>query len=188
MPLLAVVSRLVEQKGFDLVAHVLDELLQMDLQLAVLGAGDAVYEQMFAGAAARFPDKCAVRIGFDEALARRMYAAADLFLMPSRFEPCGLGQLLAMRYMAVPVVRETGGLKDTVIPYNEFTGEGTGIGFANYNAHELLDAVRKGLRLYADRAAWERLAGNIAAVDFGWERSAEAYLELYRQVAAPRPV
>jgi starch synthase len=181
-PMISIVSRLVEQKGFDLIAHVLDELLHSDVQVVILGTGDYRYEQWFREAAGRHPGKLSAQILFDEGLARKMYAASDLFLMPSKFEPCGIGQLIAMRYRTVPIVRETGGLKDTVIPYNEFTGEGTGFSFANYNAHELLDSIRFALRMYQDPYHWGRIQEQLGRADFSWRQSASTYIELYRQV------
>src|SRR5690606_15879381 len=137
-PLIAMVTRLVEQKGLDLVMRVLHEIMQEQVQLVVLGTGDAHYEQWLRAAAEQYPGRISVNIRFDEGLARRIYAGSELFLMPSRFEPCGIGQLLALRYQAIPIVRETGGLQDTVLPYNEFTGEGWGFSFRAYNAHDML--------------------------------------------------
>ncbi|MDR0570693.1 MAG: glycogen synthase GlgA [Clostridiales Family XIII bacterium] len=180
VPLLALISRLTEQKGVDLLAHVMDELMAEDVQMVVLGNGDWFYEEKFHYFMSRYPDKLSARIGFDEKLAHRIYAGADMFLMPSRFEPCGLSQLIALKYGTVPIVRETGGLKDTVAPYNEFSGEGTGFGFVNYNAHELLFAVKRACALYrASKEAWRvmQLAGMSA--DFSWKASARRYIKLY---------
>jgi starch synthase len=181
-PLISIVSRLVEQKGFDLITRVLDELLHSDVQAVILGTGDYRYEQWFREAAARHPGKLSAQICFDESLARKIYAGSDLFLMPSKFEPCGIGQLIAMRYRTVPIVRETGGLKDTVIPYNEFTGKGTGFSFANYNAHEMLDSIRFALRMYHDPYHWGRIQEQLGQADFSWKQSASTYMELYRRV------
>ncbi|MDR2771567.1 MAG: glycogen synthase GlgA, partial [Clostridiales Family XIII bacterium] len=180
-PLLVIVSRLIEQKGLDLVAHILEELLYADdVQLAVLGTGDWRYEEMFYYFANRYPGKTAVRITFDETLARKIYAGGDILLMPSKFEPCGITQMIAMKYGTLPIVRETGGLRDTVTPYDEFTGEGTGFSFANYNAHELLFTVRKATDLYRnDRAAWRRIQKNACETDFSWRASADRYAALY---------
>jgi starch synthase len=180
-PLFVIISRLTEQKGLDLVAHIMEELLYAgDAQVAVLGTGDWRYEEMFYYFANRYPGRIAVRITFDEGLAHKMYAGGDALLMPSKFEPCGITQLIAMKYGTLPIVRETGGLRDTVIPYNKFTGEGTGFSFANYNAHELLFTVREAMRLYGDdRAAWQTICKNACAADFGWQVSAEKYTALY---------
>jgi starch synthase len=183
IPLIGVVSRLVEQKGIDLITRVLDELLQMDIQFVLLGAGEWKYEQSFKDAATRYPDKLSVNIKFEEGLASKIYAASDMFLMPSQFEPCGLGQLIALRYRSVPIVRETGGLKDTVIPYNEFSGEGTGFGFSNYNAHEMLFTVERALEFYHDTEVWMRIVNNIAKTDFGWGQAAKQYKQLYQQLS-----
>jgi starch synthase len=181
-PVIAMVTRLVQQKGLDLVRHVITELLALDAQFVILGSGEPQYEELFRWAANEHPDKLAARIGFDDALARRIYAGSDLFLMPSQFEPCGIGQLIALRYRTVPIVRETGGLRDTVQPYNEFTGEGTGFGFASYNAHDMLHTVRRAVYFYrGDREAWGNLQRNIKKLDFSWNRSARQYTELYEQ-------
>jgi starch synthase len=185
IPMIGLVSRLVEQKGLDLIAHILDELLEMDVQLAVLGTGDWHYEQLFKDAARRHPDKVSANIMFDDGLARNIYASSDLFLMPSKFEPCGLGQLIALRYRSIPIVRETGGLKDTVQPYNEFTGEGTGFTFMNYNAHELLFTIQRAVHYYhSGPEVWTNLVYNISKVDFGWNQSAKQYMFLYDHLLA----
>jgi starch synthase len=180
-PLLVIVSRLTEQKGLDLIAHIMEELLYAgDVQLAVLGTGDWRYEEMFYYFANRYPKRIAVRITFDDRLARKIYAGGDMLLMPSKFEPCGITQMIAMRYGTLPVVRETGGLCDTVKPYNRFTGEGTGFSFANYNAHELLFTVREAADLYRkERAVWRRIQKNACALDFSWRVSADRYTSLY---------
>ncbi|MCI3920379.1 glycogen synthase GlgA [Paenibacillus sp. TRM 82003] len=182
-PVLSIVTRLVEQKGIDLISNVLEELLRDDVQLVVLGAGDAVYEKLFRDAAYHHPKKLSTKLKFDEGLARRIYAGSDLFLMPSKFEPCGIGQMIAMRYGTVPIVRETGGLADTVAPYNRYTGEGHGFSFRHYNAHEMLDTIRFALETFRDEAAWSRLADNMSKQDFSWDASAQQYLALYRELA-----
>jgi len=182
-PLIAMVTRLVEQKGLDLVERVLHEIMQERLQLVVLGTGDSRYEEMLRAAASQYPGRISVSIRFDEGLARRIYAGSDLFLMPSRFEPCGIGQLLALRYLSIPIVRETGGLKDTVKPYNEFTGEGWGFSFAAYNAHDMLHTIRRALSFYRQPEHWTRLAANAGKLDYSWERSAAAYARLYEELA-----
>lgn len=186
IPLIGIVSRLVEQKGLDLIAHVLDEILQLNVQLVVLGTGEWKFEEMFRQAAARYPDKVSAHIAFHDPLAHQIYAASDLFLMPSQFEPCGLGQLIALRYRSVPIVRETGGLKDTVIPYNEFTGEGTGFSFANYNAHELLYTIQRAVGYYENTEVWQGLLNNISKVDFGWAQAAKQYKFLYSHLETLR--
>jgi starch synthase len=180
-PLFVIVSRLIEQKGLDLVAHILEELLYAgDVQLAVLGTGDWRYEEMFYYFANRYPKRIAVRITFDDTLARKIYAGGDALLMPSKFEPCGITQLIAMKYGTLPIVRETGGLRDTVTPYNRFTGEGTGFSFANYNAHELLFTIREAADIYRnERAVWRRIQKNACEADFSWRASADRYAALY---------
>jgi starch synthase len=183
IPMIAIVTRLVEQKGLDLIASVLDELLQENIQLVVLGTGEKQYEHLFGHAEFLNREKVRACLRFDDRLARRMYASSDFFLMPSRFEPCGIGQLLAMRYRSIPIVRETGGLKDTVQPYNEFTGEGWGFSFTNYNASDMLHTIRRSLLFYHQEEQWERLHHNVRKLDFGWERSAKAYLSLYQEIA-----
>lgn len=183
VPMLALVTRLVQQKGLDLIQHVLKEILQLDIQLVVLGTGEYAYEQMFRDAARKHPDKVAAQILFDESLAHQIYAASDLFLMPSQFEPCGIGQLIALRYRSVPIVRETGGLKDTVQPYNEFTGEGTGFSFQNYNAHDMLHTIRRAVFFYKnDREAWSKIQQNMKKGDFSWKKSAQQYIALYKEM------
>lgn len=183
LPVIAVISRLVDQKGLDLLAHVLEEMLSLDLQMVVLGTGDRRYEEMFKYFAAKYPSKIAVQLTFDEVLAHKIYAGSDILLMPSLFEPCGLSQMIAMRYGTIPIVRETGGLKDSVNPYNEYTGEGNGFTFANYNAHELLFTIQRAVRFfYDDKVAWKGLAENARKSDFSWAKSAKKYEELYRSL------
>ena len=183
IPLMALVSRLVPQKGLDLLAHILEELLQEELQLVVLGTGEERYENMFRHFAARYPEKLAAAIKFDDDLAHKIYAGADLLLMPSLFEPCGLSQMIAMRYGTIPLVRETGGLKDTVIPYNKYTGEGNGFSFANYNAHELLFTAKEAIRVYREHPeAWQGLMKQAYETDFSWEQPARRYRTLYEQL------
>ncbi|MGO4374798.1 glycogen synthase, partial [Paenibacillus sp. MCAF20] len=175
-----------EQKGFELIMATLDELLQDDIQFVVLGAGDERYERFFNDIVARYPNKAAVWIGYDDGLARLIYAGADLFAMPSQFEPCGLSQLIALRYRTVPIVRETGGLKDTVHAYNEYSGEGNGFSFSNYNAHDYLHTVRRALAMYRDEEQWKRIVANGAKEDYSWNRSAKAYLSLYTDLIPHR--
>lgn len=179
-PLMVMVTRLTRQKGLDLVMYALDRILSGGVQVAVLGTGDRDYEDGLRYFQDKYPGTMAARIEFDPALSQRMYAAADMFLMPSKFEPCGLSQIIAMRYGTLPIVRETGGLKDTVIPYNEFTGEGTGFSFTNFNGDEMGDAVFRAARLFWDnREAWNQLVTQAMSQDFSWTRSADKYLDLY---------
>lgn len=179
-PLMVMVTRLTRQKGMDLVMYALDRILSGGVQVAVLGTGDRDYEDGLRYFQDKYPGTMAARIEFDPALSQRLYAAADMFLMPSKFEPCGLSQIIAMRYGTLPIVRETGGLKDTVIPYNEFTGEGTGFSFSNFNGDEMGDAVFRAARLFWDnRDAWNQLVTQAMSQDFSWTRSADKYLDLY---------
>lgn len=179
-PLMVMITRLTRQKGMDLVMYALDRILAGGVQVAVLGTGDRDYEDGLRYFQDKYPGTMAARIEFDPALSQRMYAAADMFLMPSKFEPCGLSQIIAMRYGTLPIVRETGGLKDTVIPYNEFTGEGTGFSFSNFNGDEMGDAVFRAARLFWDnRDAWNQLVTQAMSQDFSWTRSADKYLDLY---------
>lgn len=179
-PLMVMVTRLTRQKGMDLVMYALDRILAGGVQVAVLGTGDRDYEDGLRYFQHKYPGTMAARIEFDPALSQRMYAAADMFLMPSKFEPCGLSQIIAMRYGTLPIVRETGGLKDTVQPYNEFTGEGTGFSFSNFNGDEMGDAVFRAARLFWDnRDAWNQLITQAMSQDFSWTRSADKYLDLY---------
>ena len=179
-PLMVMVTRLTRQKGMDLVMYALDRILAGGVQVAVLGTGDRDYEDGLRYFQDKYPGTMAARIEFDPALSQRMYAAADMFLMPSKFEPCGLSQIIAMRYGTLPIVRETGGLKDTVIPYNEFTGEGTGFSFSNFNGDEMGDAVFRAARLFWDNHdVWNQLVMQAMSQDFSWTRSADKYLDLY---------
>ncbi|WP_284640114.1 glycogen synthase GlgA [Paenibacillus silviterrae] len=181
-PVISLVTRLVDQKGLDLIDRVIAELLSLDAQFVILGTGEERFEQLFRWAASEYPDKLSANILFDEALARQIYAGSDLFLMPSLFEPCGIGQLIAMRYRTVPIVRETGGLKDTVQPYNEVTGEGTGFSFAHYNAHDMLFTIERAIQLYKQPDAWSSLLANMKKKDFSWRKSAQQYAGLYEQL------
>ncbi|MGN8751774.1 glycogen synthase GlgA [Collinsella sp. HCP3S3_D1] len=179
-PLMVMVTRLTRQKGMDLVMYALDRILSGGVQVAVLGTGDRDYEDGLRYFQGKYPGTMAARIEFDPALSQRMYAAADMFLMPSKFEPCGLSQIIAMRYGTLPIVRETGGLKDTVQPYNEFTCEGTGFSFSHFNGDEMGDAVFRAARLFWDnREAWNQLVTQAMSQDFSWTRSADKYLDLY---------
>lgn len=184
VPLIGVVSRLVSQKGFDLVARVLDEILNLNLQMVVLGTGDSYFEDMFRIKAAEYPEKLSASIIFDNALAHRIYAGADLFLMPSLFEPCGLAQMIALRYGCLPIVRETGGLNDSVKSYNSETGEGNGFSFSNYNAHDMLYTIRRALETYQDKPLWTKICQNAMQMDFSWNQSAQRYIDLYQKLMA----
>ncbi|WP_139491879.1 glycogen synthase GlgA [Brevibacillus dissolubilis] len=186
VPLIAVITRFVPQKGIDLILHVLEEILAEDVQLVVIGTGYAHYEHAFREAAHRYPHKLSAQILFSESLARQAYAASDLFLMPSRFEPCGLSQLIALRYFSVPIVRETGGLRDTIHSYNEETGEGNGFTFTNYNAHDMLYTINRALHYYRDRTVWPKLMDQIAQADFSWRESAKQYSQIYAQLLDSR--
>lgn len=183
LPLLGMVSRLVDQKGLDLLCFIMEEILMLDVQLVILGTGDKLYEEKLQTFAEKYPDKFVFRREFNDQFAHKIYAGIDILLMPSLFEPCGIAQMIAMHYGTIPIVRETGGLKDTVIPFNEYTGEGNGFSFANYNAHELLFAVQRAVKIYdSDRTAWARLQKSAMTCDFSWKSSASAYLNLYESL------
>ncbi|MCR5255030.1 MAG: glycogen synthase GlgA [Acetatifactor sp.] len=178
--MIGLVSRLTDQKGLDLVAYVMDELCHDGIQLVVLGTGEERYENMFRFYDWKYKDKVSANIYYSEPLSHKIYAACDAFLMPSLFEPCGLSQLISLRYGTVPIVRETGGLKDTVEPYNEYESKGTGFSFANYNAHEMLAAVRYAERIYYDKKReWNKIVDRAMAVDYSWYASARKYQEMY---------
>lgn len=180
---LGMVSRLADQKGLDLLAHVIEEILDLNVQLVILGTGENRYEQMLRHFASKYREKLAIRLEFLDKLAHQIYAGADLFLMPSRFEPCGISQMIAMRYGTIPIVRETGGLKDTIMPYNAVTGSGNGFSFINYNAHELLFTIQYAVKLYEnDKLVWDNIRQNALTSDFGWDRSANAYIEIYESL------
>ncbi len=181
-PVIAIISRLAGHKGMDLLAPIYDELLQEDVNLVVLGKGEWQYEQMFMQMKEKYPKKCAVNIMFSADLANKMYAGADILLMPSYSEPCGLAQMMAMRYGTVPIVRETGGLRDTVLPYNEYTNEGLGFTFANYNAHEMLGIIRYALSVYRNKDAWHGLMKRGMMTDFSWSNKATKYMEIYKSI------
>lgn len=182
IPMLAMVTRLTSQKGMDLLVNISDKLLQENVQLVILGTGDKHYEEHFKWLDSRYGNKRSANIKFDNGLANKIYAACDMFLMPSLFEPCGLGQLIALRYGSIPIVRETGGLKDTIIAYNEYTGEGNGFSFRNYNSDELYNIIEYALWIYKDKGKWENLIENAMNSDNSWNRSAQIYLDLYREL------
>ena len=181
--MIGIVSRLTDQKGFDLIAYMMDQMCQDAIQLVVLGTGEPKYENMFRHFAWKYKDKVSANIYYNEDLSHKIYAACDAFLMPSLFEPCGLSQLMSLRYGTVPIVRETGGLKDTVQPYNEYEGTGTGFSFANYNAHEMLNCVRYAEQIYYDKKReWNKIVDRAMAADFSWTASAKKYEELYNRL------
>ncbi|MDD6615649.1 MAG: glycogen/starch synthase, partial [Lachnospiraceae bacterium] len=181
--LIGIVSRLTDQKGFDLIDYMMDEMCQQDLQIVVLGTGEEKYENMFRHFAWKYQGKVSANIFYSEALSHKVYASCDAFLMPSLFEPCGLSQLMSLRYGTVPIVRETGGLKDTVIPYNEYESTGTGFSFANYNAHEMFNTVKYAMSVYYNKKReWNKLIDRGMAADFSWNSSAKKYEQLYRDL------
>lgn len=183
IPMIGIVSRLEEQKGFDLLKEVIEELLQENIQLVVLGTGDQKYEDMFKFFAWKYPDKLSENIYFDNSLAQKIYAASDIFLMPSRFEPCGIGQLIALRYGSIPIVRETGGLNDTVFSYNEYTGQGNGFSFTEFNAKDMLYTIRRALGFYNNnKDLWNHLIERGMKVDYSWEKAANCYVGVYNNV------
>lgn len=182
IPMLGMVSRLTEQKGLDLLLCMMEEIMACDLQMVVLGTGEDHYQKALAQTSAKYPHKIKYLSCFDEAMARRIYGASDIFLMPSLFEPCGISQLIALRYGSVPLVRETGGLKDTVRPYNEFTGEGNGFSFSNFNAHEFFHVLKIALKFYQNKEAWGKIVASALATDFSWDISARRYAELYSEL------
>lgn len=188
--MIGVVSRLTDQKGFDLMAYKIEELCNGGAQVVVLGTGDEKYENLFRHYAWKYPDRFSAQIYFSNEMSHKIYAASDVFLMPSRFEPCGLSQLISMRYGTLPIVRETGGLKDTVTPYNEYTGEGTGFSFANYNADEMLSIVWYAMDIYYNKKAeWKKLIANAMAADYSWDVSADKYIRMYSEMSGvPAPV
>jgi starch synthase len=181
-PIIAMVTRLTSQKGLDLVLHVVHDLIQEDVQFIVLGSGDPHYENFFNQMTQKYSDKVKVYLGFNEALAHQIYAGADLFLMPSQFEPCGLGQLIALKYGTIPIVRETGGLNDTVQSYDESTGEGNGFTFKNFNAHDMLNTIKRAIYYYRQKETSRRLVQQAMSQDYSWSQSAKEYNEIYKDL------
>ncbi|MDU4861440.1 MAG: glycogen synthase GlgA [Terrisporobacter othiniensis] len=179
IPLVGIVSRLTSQKGLDLINYMMPEIMRENLQMVVLGTGEHQYQSMFNYYNSNFSNKLSARITFDSAFAQQIYAACDIFLMPSLYEPCGIGQMLAMRYGSIPIVRETGGLKDTVTPYNQYTGEGNGFSFTNYNAHEMFFTLQKAITLYQDKSIWNNLIINAMNTDNSWKKSAQDYMRIF---------
>ena len=182
VPIMAIISRLVPQKGLDLISHVLDDILNEDIQLIVLGTGLKEYEDLFKKAASEYPDKVSANFMFDEKLARRIYAGSDFFLMPSIFEPCGIGQLIALRYGTIPIVRETGGLKDTVTSYDELNTHGNGFTFANINALDMLYTIRRAISYFQNKPEWTKIRKNAMECDNSWNSSALQYVNLYTKL------
>lgn len=181
-PLIAMVTRLTAQKGIDLVARVMDEIMAKDVRMVILGTGDWKYETMLKEAEKRFPSNLRVIISFSKDLAQKIYAAADMFLMPSKFEPCGLSQMISMRYGTVPVVRETGGLKDTVAPYNGTTGKGVGFTFCRYDAYDMLDAIDRAIGVFGNKTEWKKVVRNGMTADWSWDSSAAKYIDIYEKI------
>ncbi|MDI9217823.1 glycogen synthase GlgA [Clostridium tertium] len=182
VPMIGLVSRLTHQKGYDLIINILEELLKEDIQVVVLGTGDYMYEESFKSFQGRHPNKISANIKFSNELAHKIYAASDMFLMPSLFEPCGLGQLIALRYGSIPIVRETGGLKDTVTPYNEYDETGNGFGFKNYRFEELLNIIKYALKIYENKDKWNNIVRQAMSADNSWEKSAKEYIEIYNKL------
>jgi starch synthase len=181
-PIIAMVTRLTSQKGLDLVRYALEEMLSKDMAFLLLGSGDKKYEDFFNYIAAKYPGKSGIWIGYNETLAHRVYAGSDFFLMPSQFEPCGLSQMISQRYGTLPIVRETGGLVDTVAPYNAYTGEGTGFAFSTFNAHDMMNAIEPALSVYRDKPALRRLRKNAMLLDNSFRKSAARYKALYQSM------
>ncbi|HBM80929.1 MAG TPA: glycogen synthase GlgA [Clostridiaceae bacterium] len=181
-PVIGIVSRLAYSKGLDLVINVFERLMDLDVQLVVLGVGDEAYEDFFKGASLKYKGKVSANIVFDNALAHKIYAGSDMFLMPSYFEPCGLGQIIALRYGSIPIVRETGGLVDTVLSYNEFTNEGNGFSFTNFNADDMLYTIKRALGFYHEKKIWNEIMRRAMGCDFSWDKSASIYVELYNKL------
>jgi starch synthase len=183
VPLVGIISRLSNQKGFDLIECVIRELMATGIQLAVLGLGEAKYTNLFSWAESEYPGRLAARFAMDHQLAHRIYAGSDMFLMPSQFEPCGLSQMISMRYGSVPIARETGGLRDTVLSYNKFTDEGNGFTFFNYNAHDMLHTIERAAEYYRDHAdVWKKLQERGMKGDYSWAHSAKDYIRLYESL------
>lgn len=182
IPLIGVVTRLTWQKGLDLIINRMDELLSRNVQIVILGAGDLKYEEPLKAIAARYPDKFSLNLKYDFGLSCRIYAGCDMFLMPSLFEPCGLSQMMSLRYGTIPIVRETGGLKDSVEPYNEYENTGTGFSFTNFNAHEMMDIIDYALKVYEDKEAWDGLIHRAMSAVLDWDKSADAYLKVFRSL------
>ncbi|MBN2468510.1 MAG: glycogen synthase GlgA [Deltaproteobacteria bacterium] len=188
LPLVGIISRLVDQKGFDLVVEVMDELMKLNCSLVLLGIGDRRYNELFATVAKKYPKRIGLKLGYDRVLAHKIEAGCDMFLMPSRYEPCGLNQIYSLKYGTIPIVRATGGLDDTVQDFDLLSGEGNGFKFNAYTGTELLAAIKKAIKTYNEKERWRQLMKNAMAADFSWERSAKRYVELYhRAISKTRP-
>ncbi len=181
VPVLGMISRLIEQKGFDLMAAIMEDLVKMEIQFVLLGTGDEKYHLLFENLAQKHPDRLGIKIGFDNALAHKIEAGADMFLMPSRFEPCGLNQIYSLKYGTVPIVRATGGLDDTIQDFSPLKEEGNGFKFTSYSAAELLAAIERALQIYRSKPTWEKLMVRGMTADFSWHQSARAYLDVYQR-------
>ncbi|RPJ08057.1 MAG: glycosyltransferase, partial [Deltaproteobacteria bacterium] len=180
------ISRLADQKGFDLLAEIIEELFSLDIGFVLLGTGEQKYHDLFAQIGRKYPDRAGIRIAYDDRLAHKIEAGADLFLMPSRYEPCGLNQIYSLKYGTIPVVRATGGLDDTIVSYDPETGAGNGFKFARYDGNEFLEQIKTAVRTYHQSEHWKRLLRNAMTADFSWQRSAQSYLELYRKALDKR--
>ena len=181
LPLIGVISRLADQKGFDLLAQIMDELMKMDLGFVLLGTGDEKYHELFTLIGKKYPKKTGIKIAYDNTLAHKIEAGCDMFLMPSRYEPCGLNQIYSLKYGTIPIVRATGGLDDTIQEFNPASGKGTGFKFKQYDANKLLKTIKTALTLYHDKGKWEKLTRNAMEADFSWKISAKKYVELYQK-------
>jgi len=186
VPLLGMISRLADQKGFDLLAEILEELFTFDVGFVLLGTGEQKYHDLFQKVARKYPQKAGIRIAYDDRLAHKIEAGADFFLMPSKYEPCGLNQIYSLKYGTIPVVRATGGLDDTVVNYDPVTGTGNGFKFSRYEAKEFLNQIKAAISFFSQPKHWKQLLQNAMAADFSWQRSAEAYLQLYRKALQKR--
>lgn len=182
VPLVGIISRLADQKGLDLIARIINPLLDHDLQFILLGTGEEKYHRLFEEIGRRVPHKASINLKFDELLAKKIYSGADIFLMPSRYEPCGLGQMISLRYGTIPIVRRTGGLADTVTEFNPDTTRGNGFVFERYDAWEFLDAIKRAVGIYKQKGLWAKLVSNAMKCDFSWDKSAEKYIEVYKKL------
>ena len=181
-PLIGIVSRLADQKGLDLIARIINPLLDHDVQFILLGTGEEKYHRLFEEISKRVPHKASINLKFDELLAKRIYSGADIFLMPSRYEPCGLSQMISLRYGTIPVVRRTGGLADTITGFDPDTTRGNGFVFERYDAWEFFDAIKKAIGIYKQKGLWAKLVSNAMKCDFSWDKSAKKYLEVYKKL------
>lgn len=187
IPMIGIVSRLVSQKGLDLISYMMTEIVEENLQLFILGIGEEQYQSMLNYYSGKYQNKVAAILTFDVSLAQQIYASSDMFLMPSLFEPCGIEQMIAMRYGSIPIVRETGGLKYTVIPFNKYTGEGNGFSFANYNAHEMFYYIKSAIDVYKnDKNAWFKIVKSAMNPDSSWAKSANEYIKTYNEIVCQR--